>query len=72
MTKVRTTIEPGVVHEVDAAELIDLERQGLIYSREGDTTAKGEHKWQPKGRGEDIVTAPAPITATTTDTEKGA
>jgi hypothetical protein len=29
---VRTTIEPGVVHEVDAAELLDLERQGLIYS----------------------------------------
>lgn len=35
-TKVRTTITPGEVIKVDAAELIDLERQGLIHSREGD------------------------------------
>lgn len=35
-TKVRTTIEPGVVLTIDAPELLDLERQGLIKSREGD------------------------------------
>lgn len=35
-TKVRTTINPGTVLKVEAAELLDLERQGLIKSREGD------------------------------------
>lgn len=35
-TRVRTTITPGIVIEVEAAELLDLERQGLIESREGD------------------------------------
>lgn len=35
-TKVRTTITPGEVIKVEAHELIDLERQGLIHSREGD------------------------------------
>ena len=35
-TAVRTTITPGEVIEVTGAELIDLERQGLIHSREGD------------------------------------
>lgn len=35
-TKVRTTMLPGEVIEVDERELIDLERQHLILSREGD------------------------------------
>ena len=34
-TKVRTTLSPHVVLEVGPAELLDLERQGLIHSREG-------------------------------------
>lgn len=39
-TKVRTTITPGEVIKVAEHELIDLERQGLIHSREGD------ERWQ--------------------------
>lgn len=35
-TKVRTSINPGEVIEVSDAELLDLTRQGLIHSREGD------------------------------------
>jgi hypothetical protein len=41
-TKVRTTINPEVVLSVDDAELLDLTRQGLIKSQEGD---KG---WKPE------------------------
>jgi hypothetical protein len=41
-TKVRTTIEPGRVIEVDDAELLDLDRQGLLKSYEG---GKG---WKPE------------------------
>lgn len=37
-TKVRTSINPEEVIEVGAAELLDLTRQGLIHSREGDET----------------------------------
>lgn len=33
-TKVRTTFTPDTVLEVGDAELIDLKRQGLIYSHE--------------------------------------
>jgi len=33
-TKVRTTFNPDTVLEVGDAELIDLKRQGLIYSHE--------------------------------------
>jgi len=36
LTKVRTTFEPGKVIEVDERELLDLERQGLVYSPKGD------------------------------------
>lgn len=36
MTKVRTSITPGEVIEVDERELVDLGRLGLIHSREGD------------------------------------
>lgn len=39
-TKVRTTIEPAVVLEVDDAELLDLTRQGLIQSIEDETDDK--------------------------------
>lgn len=35
-TRVRTTITPGKVLEVEAAELLDLDRDSLILSREGD------------------------------------
>lgn len=41
-TKVRTTFTPGEVIAVDAAELLDLERQGLIHSQESDDN------WQPE------------------------
>jgi hypothetical protein len=74
LTKVRTNIEPGVVHEVDAAELLDLERQGLIYSFERDehTDALGLKvgdfaRWQAADRKADVVTAPPAATATNTD-----
>lgn len=35
-TAIRTTITPGKVIAVSDAELIDLDRQGLVLSREGD------------------------------------
>lgn len=35
-TKVRTTMTPGIVVKVEEYELLDLDRQGLIHSREGD------------------------------------
>jgi hypothetical protein len=45
-TKVRTTITPDAVIEVGPAELLDLERSGLIYSRaDRKATRKGEHDW---------------------------
>lgn len=47
-TKLRTTFTPGVVLEVEASELLDLERGGLIYSREGDDN------WED-GEAEDIT-----------------
>lgn len=39
-TKVRTTINPGVVISVAEHELIDLDRQGLVHSRETDAKWK--------------------------------
>lgn len=44
-TKVRTTIEPGRVIEVDDSELLDLDRQGVIYSSEA---GDGKHAWKPE------------------------
>jgi hypothetical protein len=41
LTKVRTVFTPGKVIEVSERELVDLERQGLIYSR---ATAGSEHE----------------------------
>lgn len=43
-TKVRTTITPDTVIEVDLAELTDLERSGLIHSR--NDGVKAPHKWR--------------------------
>jgi len=40
LTKVRTTFTPGEVIEVDERELLDLKRQGLIHSLEGDEPDK--------------------------------
>lgn len=45
LSKVRTTFTPGEVIEVDERELLDLERQGLIYSGEladGESAAEGD------------------------------
>jgi hypothetical protein len=74
-TRVRVTIEPGVVREVDDAELTDLHRQGLLYSFErSDQTdavldgAKSPHRWQSPAKGDDIIEAPASVT----DTQEGA
>lgn len=64
-TKVRTTFEPGIVLSVGDAELLDLDRQGLIKSRESD------EDWEP----EDTGKAPASTdtkAAKTAKTEKGA
>lgn len=38
-TAIRTTINPGEVIKVDDAELVDLQRQGLIESLESDDAA---------------------------------
>lgn len=70
--KLRVTIEPAVVREVDDAELIDLARQGLIYSYEHTDEAAAvldAHNIKPKvktwkapEKGADIVTAPPALT----------
>lgn len=48
-TKVRTTIEPGVVLAIDDTELLDLDRQGLIHSSEA---GHGAHEWRPEAKAE--------------------
>lgn len=78
--KLRVTIEPGVVREVDDAELVDLARQGLVHSYEHTDAAKTvldtyELKpkvkaWKDAEKASDVVSAPAPATATTTDTKE--
>jgi hypothetical protein len=50
-TKVRTTIEPGVVLEVDDAELTDLVNLGIVKSREGDKGWKPEEDTDTKKEG---------------------
>lgn len=42
--KIRTTITPGEVLEVDDATLTDLSRQGLVHSSE--SGEHGKHKWK--------------------------
>lgn len=80
--KLRVTIEPGVVREVDDAELVDLARQGLIHSYEHTEAAKAVlhtsgvdvslivNRWKDADKASDVVTAPAAMTDTKTD--KGA
>jgi len=53
VTQVRTKFTTGEVHEVGPAELLDLDRQGLLYSHELDADAATEagisessHKWK--------------------------
>lgn len=59
-TRVRITMEPSVVREVDDSEFTDLSRQGLIHSHNrGDGTSPED--WEPAERGEEIVTAPPAI-----------
>lgn len=43
-TKIRTTINPGEVLSVDDAELLDLERQGLVKSYVADEVEKTDEK----------------------------
>lgn len=67
---VRVTQEPGVVREIDSAELVDLARQGLIHSYEHTPeaaavlggTIKGVKSWKAAEKGEDTVEAPPAIT----------
>lgn len=40
--KIRTTIEPDVVLEVDDREYVDLQRQGLIKTDESEKKKGGE------------------------------
>ena len=42
--KIRTTITPGEVLEMDDATLTDLSRQGLVHSSE--SGEHGKHKWK--------------------------
>lgn len=61
MSKHRVTVtqEPRVVRTVDDAELIDLDRQGLIYSSE--TGEYGKHEWKADETSADEA-LPAPVT----------
>lgn len=73
LTPVRTTINPREVIRVGDAELLDLERQGLIYSgTEYDEPADDEGEAVSSG----VVTDSAPIVpstgGTTDETEGGA
>lgn len=72
---VRVTQEPGVVRQIDDAELVDLARQGLIHSYEHTEAAasvlngaiKGVKTWKGAQKGEDIVEAPASLTGAGVD-----
>jgi hypothetical protein len=74
-TRVRVTIEPDVVREIDDAELVDLQRQGLIHSYEHTDHAaevlpagfKAPNRWRAPDKSTEIIEAPAPVT----DTMKG-
>jgi hypothetical protein len=79
---VRVTQEPGIVREVDDAELTDLARQGLLFSYDHtdeasavlDGTVKTPSKWKAPARDDERVEAPPATTdpaAPATDT-KGA
>lgn len=70
--KLRVTLEPHVVREVDDAELLDLARQGLIDSYEKTDAAAAvlsQHnatgpskKWADAKKGETTVVAPPAMT----------
>ena len=74
----RATQEPGVVREIDDAELLDLARQGLLYSYEHTDAAaavlggavKTPGKWKSPDRGEEIVEPPAGLTDPPADAGK--
>lgn len=77
MTKVRTTFNPELVLEVDDATLVDLERQGLLHSREyGDDTPipDGAAAWDA-GRSVAVTTLDTPpiivVGPEATETKKG-
>ena len=67
---VRVTQEPGVVREVDDAELLDLARQGILHSFERTEEAKAvladtptpSERWKPAPKGAEIVEAPPAMT----------
>lgn len=63
-TKVRTTFTPDEVIEVDSAELLDLERQHLIHSREGD---EGWQDAEPSETESGVITDGLDEQATTGD-----
>ena len=75
--KVRVTQEPGVVREVDDAELNALARQGLVHSYERTDEAaaalpagfKTDHKWKAPAKGDEAVKASPDLAQ---PTEKGA
>lgn len=72
MTKhlVRATQEPGVVREVDDAELLDLHRSGILHSYEHTDaaaavlggTVKTPGKWKSPDKGDEIVEPPPTMT----------
>lgn len=65
MTQVRTKLRPTEVIEVGDAELIDLERQGLIHSRKLDKDEKqhkGEAEWVPAKASTRVETTSGVIT----------
>lgn len=67
---VRATQEPGVVREVEDAELVDLHRSGILHSYEHTAeaeavlggTVKTPGKWKAPEKGAEIVTPPAGMT----------
>jgi hypothetical protein len=63
VTKHRVTVtqEPRVVRKIDDAELIDLDRQGLIYSSE--SGEYGKHEWREPEPDVADVEPPEPTTA---------
>ena len=66
----RVTQEPGVVREVDDAELLDLHRLGILHSYEHTDEASAvlggvvgtPGKWSAPKKGAEIVEAPAAMT----------
>ena len=88
MTKhlARATQEPGVVREVDDAELLDLHRLGILHSYEhtdaaeaalGGSHVKTPKAWKSPKKGDEIVVPPPAMTdpaadAVPVDKKKGA